>query len=268
MTLQVQGLVSGWRELGLEQAPLVIHASLSSLGPVEGGAGTIVQSLLAVFPVVMAPTFTYKTMLIPQVGPPGNGIEYGSGVNQNRMAEFFTPDMPVDPLMGVFPETLRLHSLARRSSHPIQSFAGVNAEKYLTAQSLNEPLAPLRLMAEDNGWVLLIGVNHTVNTSIHVAERMAGRRTFIRWALTPGGVVECPGFPPCSAGFNAIATEMDRYTRQVQIGTARVLAVPIKMLFKVVINRIKHDALALLCQVEDCERCRAIRNTVILKGGI
>ena len=268
MTLQLPDLVTGWQKLELEQAQVVMHASLSSLGPVEGGAGTVIQSLLEVFPVIMAPTFTYKSMVIPQVGPPGNGMEYGSGANQNRMAEFFTPDMPADPLMGILPETLRLQPAAKRSAHPILSFSGVGVEKYLSTQSLVEPLAPLRLMEEDNGWVLLIGVNHTVNTSIHAAERLAGRRTFIRWALTPNGVIECPGFPPCSAGFNAIATEMDRYTRQAQVGTTHVCAVPMKMLFKVVMSRIRQDPLAFLCQDEDCERCRAIRDTVLMKGGL
>jgi hypothetical protein len=39
-----------------------------------------------------------------------------------------------------------------------------------------------------------------------------------------------------------------------------VQAVPLKMLFKVVLARINKDPLALLCQQEDCERCNAIRN--------
>ncbi len=267
MTVRQDELVSGWHKLALEQAPIVVHASLASLGYVEGGAGTLLDSLLEVFPVLIAPAFTYKTMLIPRVGPAGNGMIYGSSPDQNRMVEFFNTDMPADPLMGIFPETLRNHPEARRSTHPILSFTGVNADKYLATQTLQEPLAPLRSMAEDNGWVLLIGVNHTVNTSIHVAERMAGRKTFIRWALTPAGVVECPGFPPCSAGFNAIAPELDRFSRKVQVGEAMITAVPMKMLFKVVINRIRQDPLAMLCQADDCERCQAIRNTVLLKGG-
>ena len=52
---------------------------------------------------------------------------------------------------------------------------------------------------------------------------------------------------------------MDKFTRSVQIGEAKVQAVPLSMLFKVVIARIKKDPLALLCQQEDCERCGEIR---------
>jgi len=35
--------------------------------------------------------------------------------------------------------------------------------------------------------------------------------------------------------------------------------VPLTMLFKAVIMRIKKDPLALLCQQPDCERCNQIR---------
>ena len=73
---------------------------------------------------------------------------------------------------------------------------------------------------------------------------------------------ECPGFPGCSAGFQAIAPEMEKFTRRVQIGGAQVQAVPLSMLFRVVIARIKKDPLALLCQQVDCERCNAIRSLV------
>jgi len=53
---------------------------------------------------------------------------------------------------------------------------------------------------------------------------------------------------------------VEKFTRQVQIGNALVQAVPLKMLFKMVMMRIKKDPLALLCQQEDCARCNAIRN--------
>lgn len=257
MTLHLRDLVVGLRSLRLEKAPLVVHASLSAFGQVDGGAGTVVKALLAVSPSILVPTFTYKTMLIPESGPAGNGLTYGSGRDHNRMAEFFRPNMPADPLMGLIPETLRLHPAAKRSTHPILSFAGINAEKFLAAQSHAGPLRPLTALAQADGWVLLIGVTHTVNTSIHAAEKLAGRRTFIRWALTPRGVIACPSFPGCSAGFDQLAPDLERYTRQVQIGAARLQAVPLKMLFHVVTTHLKQDPLALLCSSPECGRCQS-----------
>jgi len=259
MTVRLRDLLLGLRDLHLEEAPVIVHSSLKSFGQVEGGPKTVVYALATVFRTVIVPAFTYKTMLTPLTGPASNGITYGSGGGLNWMAEFYTQKLPADPLMGIIPETLRRHPLARRSSHPIQSFAGINAEKFLAAQTLTNHLAPLGLLEQADGWVVLIGVDHTVNTSIHYAEKLAGRTQFVRWALTLKGVVECPGFPGCSAGFQAIVPEIDKFTRKVQIGNAVVQAVPIKMLFRVVEARLKKDPLALLCEQEDCERCNQIR---------
>jgi aminoglycoside 3-N-acetyltransferase len=260
MIVRLRDILLGLRELHLADAPVIVHSSLKSFGQLEGGAVTVVNGLAAAFNRVIVPTFTYKTMVTPLTGPEHNGITYGSQQDLNQMAEFFTLRMPADPLMGIIPETFRRHPRAIRSKHPIQSFAGINAEKFITSQSMTNPLAPLGMLEQANGWVVLIGVNHTVNTSIHYAEKLAGRRQFIRWALTPKGVVECPGFPGCSAGFQAVAPEMEKFTRKEQIGGSLVQAVPVKMLFKVVVGQIKKDPLALLCQQEDCERCNQVRH--------
>ncbi len=256
-------LVDGLRALGVPPgAPVIAHASLSAFGRVQGGAASVVGALLAVFPALLMPTFTYKTMLIPEDGPPNNGLQYGSGFDQNRMAEFFRPDMPADPLMGVVAETLRRHRHARRSLHPILSFSGVGVDDALNAQTLDEPLAPIRILAEREGWVLLLGVDHSVNTSIHYGERLAGRRQFIRWALTPAGVVECPAFPGCSLGFPAIAPHLEDITRRTTVGIATLQALPLTPLLERVQALIRHDPLALLCERMDCPRCNAVRMTV------
>ena len=259
MTTQMKGLLDGFHSLRLGKAPVVVHASLKAFGHVDGGAETVVEALVRSFPAVLAPVFTYKTMVTPGIGPEKNGIVYGSRQDANRMAEFFTPDMPADPMMGIIPETLRLHPKAQRSGHPILSFAGTGADAFLDAQTLAEPLGPLEALEKAGGWVLLLGANHTVNTSIHYAEKRSGRRAFIRWALTPQGVRECPSFPGCSAGFEALAPEVEKHTRRVKIGNATVQAVPLRMLFKVVKERINKNPLALLCQQEDCARCNQIR---------
>jgi aminoglycoside 3-N-acetyltransferase len=259
MTLQLADLMKGLHDLRLGDVPVVVHTSLKSFGQVEGGAETVVEALVESFKAVIAPTFTYKTMVTPLTGPPDNAMTYGSGADQNRMAEFFSKDMPADPLMGIVPETLRLDPEANRSEHPILSFAGVNAGKFLAAQSMRNPLAPLGALEKLGGWVLLMGVNHTVNTSIHYAEKLAGRMQFVRWALTEQGVVECPGFPGCSAGFQAILPDVEKDVRQVQIGEAEVQALSLRALYRAVTARIKQDPLALMCRQEDCERCNQIR---------
>lgn len=262
MTVRLRDLLLGLRDLRLKNAPVIVHSSLRSFGQVEDGATTVVHALLTAFSRVLVPTFTYKTMITPLTGPKDNGITYGSQQDLNRMAEFFTSRMPADPLMGIIPETFRRHPGVKRSLHPIQSFTGMNTEKMISFQTLADPLAPLALLEQAEGWVVLMGVNHVVNTSIHYAEKLAGRKQFLRWALTPRGVVECPGFPGCSAGFQAIAPYMEKYTRTVKIGEALIQAVPVRMLVKVAVGLIHKDPLALLCSQADCERCNQVRKLV------
>jgi len=255
-------LKSAFQELGLAGHPVIAHASLKPFGYIQNGADAVLQALSESVQSVIMPTFTYRTMITPEVGPPENGISYGSDEYYNREARPFTMEMPADSMMGILPETLRNHPLAKRTSHPILSFAGIGAEQILeTTQTLQEPFAPIGALAEEDGWVVLINVDHTVNTSIHYAEKLAGRKNFVRWALLQDRVVECPNFPGDSSGFNAIAKYIQPDIRRVDLEEAFIQAIPLKKLFIVVQGLIKKDPLALLCHRTDCERCNAVRNT-------
>ncbi len=250
----------GLRDLGLEaQRPVIAHASVKAFGEIRGGAEVLLGALMAVQPRLMMPTHTYKTMILPEDGPQENAALYGAGRDLNAMAEFYRPDMPADPLMGALPELLRRHPQAKRSSHPILSFAGVGVDAALQAQTLEEPLAPIGALAQENGWVLLLGVNHTVNTSIHYAEKLAGRRQFIRWALTTTAAVECPNFPGCSLGFEKAAAYLDEFTREQRIGQAKVRALPLNEMIDMIVGLIHENPLALLCDDPSCERCGELR---------
>ena len=244
-------------------APIIAHASLSAFGYVEGGAETVLSALLQQFDSLLMPAFTYKTMVTPETGPPDNGLDYGAYQDANRMVQFFDPQMPVDRLMGVIPERLRLLPGAQRSSHPILSFTGVNAADILASQTLAEPLAPVGELLHAGGWVLLLGVDHSVNTSIHYAERLAGRAQFVRWALTPEKIVECPRFPGCSDGFPALAPRLGGAPRQALVGKGAIQAFSLSDLMQAVLDYLAEDPLALLCNRTYCERCEAVRSRML-----
>jgi len=259
--LSFHSLVTSFRKLGLGKAPVIAHASLSAFGLVQGGAETLVGAILSVFPSVIMPTFTYKTMIVPEVGPPNNGITYGSGNDINRKAEFYRPDIPADGLMGFISETLRLHQNSKRSIHPIYSFSGVNADAALKAQTLENPFGPIEVLMSSGGWVLLLGVEHAANTSIHYAEQLVGRKQFVRWALTPQGIIPCPHWPGCSYGYNTVSPGLRAVTKKIKVGQALVQAFPLKDLIKLVDQMISEDPFALLCTDLGCERCQDIRNS-------
>jgi aminoglycoside 3-N-acetyltransferase len=245
--------------LWLNDRHLIIHASLRALGQIDGGAEALLEIMLASARGLMMPTFTYRTMVIPEEGPAGNGITYGSGGDQNQMAEMFEPQMPADKLMGALAETLRQHPEAARTQHPILSFAGIRCEEALRRQTLEQPLGPIEALWEEDGSAVLIGVDYSVNTSIHLGEQRAGRLQFVRWSLTKSGIVECPAFPGDSRGFRVLEAELRPATRVAQGGRAQVTAVPGRNLVAAVETRLAVDPLALLCEHSDCERCNAVR---------
>jgi len=248
-----------FEDLNLTEKPVIVHASLRPFGYIKSGVDAILRAMLSSFKSVMMPAFTYKTMVTPEVGPPNNGITYGSEKDLNKMAQAFTLNMRVDPMIGMLAETLQIRPYATRTNHPILSFTGIRADEFLSTQTLANPLAPIGTLANADGWVVLINVDHSVNTSIHYAEKLAGRKQFIRWAIHGDRIVECPGFPGDSSGFNTIAQYLKHDTRRVDVGPGFIQAVSLKCLFEAVQEIIKKDPLALLCQRSDCERCNAVR---------
>lgn len=248
------------KRLDLGRKPAIAHASLRSFGAIRGGAETVLTALLSSLSGLVMPAFTYKTMIIPEVGPSNNGIVYGSGRDLNRMAVPFRYKMRVDPMIGMLADVMRYAPGAMRTTHPILSFVGVKVNDALGMQTMKEPLGLIGWLSNMDGWVLLLGVDHTVNTSIHYGEKLAGRRSFVRWAWIGNRVAECPGFPNCSDGFEAIRPDVHHVTRRAEIGESFIEAIPVRALLQAVETRIKNDPLAILCQRDSCERCDAVRS--------
>ncbi|HSM25128.1 MAG TPA: AAC(3) family N-acetyltransferase [Anaerolineaceae bacterium] len=269
--LSFRDLTTGIKKLEIDQhKPVIIHASFTSFGEIRGGVETLLGALLASYHSILAPTFTYKCMLTPETGPENNGLIYGSAKDQNRMAVFFSNDLPADRLMGILSEKIRIHPQSIRSTHPILSFAGINLEQAIDQQTLEKPFAPIQWLYEHQGYVLLLGVDHSVNTSIHLAEQLAGRKSFVRWGLTPKAVYECKNFPGCSEGFAQAQPILEDITKSIQIGDAKVSAIPIKPMIDVLYQLFTNEPLALLCDKESCLCCEAVRidfqNTVAVQS--
>jgi aminoglycoside 3-N-acetyltransferase len=284
--LTAKDLRAAFQTLHLKDVPVIAHASLSAFGQVEGGAPGVVETLLDSVGGLMMPTHTYVTMVTPLDGPALNGVNYEDPRDQGRnpQALFYDPDLPADGLMGQIAEALRVHPDAKRSGHPILSFAGVNVDDALGAQTIADPLAPVGVLAQKYGWALLLGVDQTRNTSIHYAENLSRRPSFLRWALIkdlassdqhtrplppveePGAqerVLACPNFPGDSRGFEAAANSLGQHSRRVPVGNALVQAIPLAALIYVVGEMIKQNPTALLCTEKDCERCNDTRKRVL-----
>ncbi|MBN2556775.1 MAG: AAC(3) family N-acetyltransferase [Anaerolineales bacterium] len=256
-------LINMLRDLGLDTySRVVVHASLTGFEHVTGGARSLVGALIETCETVIMPAFTTTTMVVPPFGPPDNGLDYGSATGENLAANIYTLDLPADEELGLMPEVLRQHERSSRSRHPILSFVGINAEEAIAAQTIQDPMGAIAWLAEYDGDVLLIGDGHRRNFSLHYAEKLSGRKQFTRWALTPGGVLECPNMPGCPDGFQSIASRLDGISRRDVLDGAPFELVPLRDLLHLTSGWLHEDPSALLCAREDCVRCGAVRRWI------
>jgi aminoglycoside 3-N-acetyltransferase len=248
------------RYLGLEGNSRIVAIG-PSLVPesIRGGVAALSAALAASCKTVIVPAFTFQTMVYPAEGPPENAVDYPEASAASVEADFFRPSIRVSPLLGPLPETLRRMEGALRSDHPILSFAGLGAKEFLETQTLAEPFAPVDALARAGGDVVILGSDPPANVALHLAEQRAGRKTFIRWALTPKGVVECPGFPGCSRGFGAINEKLSGVVQEGKIGSFPIVRIPLRDLLNIAAGWIRQDPQAMLCGNPDCPFCTAVR---------
>lgn len=168
------------RALGVEEGDtLLVHSSLSSLGWVPGGAPAVVDALRSVVTpagTLVVPTHSpYLTDPRDWENPPVPESWY------DTIRETMPPYRPeITPTwgMGTIPECFRHYPDAVRSAHPAHSFAawGRDADAVVDGHALEAGLgdgSPLEGIYGRDGSVLLLGVGHDRNTSLHLAEHRA-----------------------------------------------------------------------------------------------
>lgn len=264
-SVTVRDLDDGLRQLGLGRtSSVIVHSSLSSFGHVDGGAAAVCAALTEVCGTVLMPAGTWDLTGIP--APPGLVRPDNAFWNAENWVDFeeklsaatsFRDDLPVDRWLGTIPETFRQLCSPLRTGHPLFSYqaAGPDAERILAAQRPDWPLGPIEAL---DGDVLLLGVTHTSNTTIHLAEQHLGRSRFYRYAKAANGLwTELPNLPGDSHGFDEIEPLLRPATREVRIGQARVRRIPKQAVLSATRTLIEADPAALLCTDDPTCRCTA-----------
>lgn len=156
---------------------LLMHSSYRSVGFVPGGPQAVVQAVLdALGPdgTLVVPTHTSDNTDPKDWSRPPVPEDWWEPIRHG--APGFDPARtPASKWMGVLAETVRTWPGARRSDHPHVSFAaaGPHADDIVTGHRLDDALgesSPLGALHRLGAQVLLLGVGHDSNTSMHLAE--------------------------------------------------------------------------------------------------
>lgn len=173
-------LVRDLKRLGLDAgATVIVHTSLSQIGWVPGGAHGVILALLDALgetgTLVMPAHSGHLTDPASWVAPPVPE-RWWRTIRKEMPA--YDPALTPTRLMGTVAETFRKHPGALRSPHPHVSFAalGPNAERIAREHPVGDMFgerSPLARLYELDAHVLLAGVGHGNNTSIHLGETRA-----------------------------------------------------------------------------------------------
>ena len=154
-------LIQDFETLGLRPGDLVLmHSSFKSLGPIEGGIGTLISTLLDVLT-------DQGTLIVPT-------LSYAYVTDENPVFDV----RKTRSCVGAVPEYFRQLPRVCRSLSPTHSAAALGrlARDVTQGQLLDEtpvgPNSPFKRLAEAGGKLLFLGCGLGPNTSIHGVEEL------------------------------------------------------------------------------------------------
>ena len=237
----------------------MVHASLRSIGTIDGGADAVIEALVEVVGdrgTVAMPSFHY-TRPLPE--------------------PYF--DVRTTPgKTGMLTEVFRRRPGVRRSVHPTHAVSalGPRADEFLDGHLSCEAVgkgSPLDRIAQAGGYVLLIGVSHVSNTTIHVGESRAGVAKYhwddgpvpIAKVLLPeGGIVEHPldASAGCSHAFNVVEYPLRSrgLVRDLYIGQSQASLIAGRDIIDTVVAMLRERPDVLLCTRPACRPCTLARS--------
>lgn len=234
------------RALGVRQGGvLLVHTSFRAVRPVEGGPLGLIRSLRRAVGsegTLVMPTFTDGTTVFDPKSTP--------------------------TYLGITAQLFWRRAGVLRSTHPGASFAaaGPLAARICAPQPLSPPHgpdSPVGRVFELDGQILLLGVGHSENTTLHLTEALAR----VPYSVSHPCVVEIDGVAKtvmvpetdhCCRGFR-IADEWLRswgLQREGRVGNAEARLFKARDLVSVALEHLTNRPLIFLCSPgTGCEEC-------------
>jgi aminoglycoside 3-N-acetyltransferase len=157
-------------------ATIILHSSLSKIGWTVGGSVSVIRALMQTLTqegTIVMPTFTSGNSEPSNWENPPVPKTWWDTIRNEMPA--FEPQITPTRGMGRIVETFRNWPGVVRSNHPMSSFSAWGKRaKFITEN--HELLAdlgensPISRLYDLDGQILLIGVNHYNNSSLHLAE--------------------------------------------------------------------------------------------------
>jgi aminoglycoside N3'-acetyltransferase len=152
-------IVEQLRALGVEEGGvLLVHTSFRAVRPVAGGPRGLIEALRAAL-------------------GPGGTLVTPSWTGDDD-APFDPAATPASEDLGVVADTFWRMPGVARSDHPFAFAAAGPRAKEITADPLplppHVPASPVGRVHDLDGQVLLLGVGHDADTTLHLAELLAG----------------------------------------------------------------------------------------------
>jgi len=174
-----KSLINELSQLKLKGEIVIVHSALSKLGWVCGGAVALIEALQEVITdqgTIIMPAHSGDYSEPKYWGNPPVPEEWYQTIREEMPA--YRAEVTPTRGLGVTPELFRKFPDVLRSAHPCLSFAawGKEAAAITANHQLDYALgenSPLARIYERDGKILLIGVCHDSNTSLHLAEYRA-----------------------------------------------------------------------------------------------
>ena len=249
-----------------------VVGQLHALGVTPGGVVLVHTSYRAVRPIAGGPLGLIAA-LRAALGPDGTLVMPSW---TGRDDEPFDPaTTPAAPDLGVVPDTFWRLPEVVRSTHPF-AFAAVGPQATLiTAGPLplppHSPASPVGRVYDRDGHVLLLGVGHDANTTLHLAELLAG----VPYRVPKSCTILEVGRPVrldygendhCCVRF-AVANEWLRdqgLQAEGRVGHAHARLARARDVIAVVLDHLAHDPLLFLHPPHaGCAECDAARRSIV-----